>query len=45
MEEFTADQARLMEAWFTAVTRTAAVATEALADTNGASAGSRKTAA
>lgn len=37
MEEFTADQARLMEAWFTAVARTAAVATEALEDTNGAS--------
>ena len=45
MEEFTTDQARLMEAWFTAVVRTAAVTTEALADTNGASAGSRKTAA
>jgi hypothetical protein len=35
LEEFGADQARLMEAWLTSVARTAAIATETLAGGDG----------
>lgn len=35
LEEFGADQARLMEAWLTSVARTAALATDTLAAGNG----------
>lgn len=35
LEEFGADQARLMEAWLTSVTRATALATEALTAGNG----------
>lgn len=39
IEEFSADQARLMEAWMTSMARTASLATETLAANGGAKPG------